>query len=55
MRRGFIGNLLKNDSQMAGAMMGESTQRWKMCDNKAATYVDETVVEPQGEDAMRVD
>ena len=40
---------------MAGAMMGESIQRWKMHDNKAATYVDKTVVEPQGEDAMRVD
>lgn len=36
-------------------MMRESTQRRKVCDNKAANCRDETVVEPQGEDVMRVD
>lgn len=55
MRRGFIFHLLKNESQTAGAMMRESTQRWKVCDNKAATCRDKTVVELQGEDVMRVD
>lgn len=54
MRRGFIFHLLKNESQTTGAMMRESTQRRKVCDNKAATCRDETVVELQGEDVMRV-
>lgn len=36
-------------------MMRESTQRRKMHDNKAATYGNEILVEPQGEDVMHVD